>query len=87
MPNSPTQMIPDMLDWRQIWGSRRPRKGSNSAKKVLSSQEELCKPCRVRPSIVLLKNGSWEPLHEWQHMCLQDVMDITLGCHGTTNQY
>ncbi|GFV50613.1 hypothetical protein TNCV_2212761 [Trichonephila clavipes] len=21
MPNSPSQMIPDMLDWRQIWGS------------------------------------------------------------------
>ncbi|GFW04693.1 hypothetical protein TNCV_3897451 [Trichonephila clavipes] len=32
-------------------------------------------------SIVLLKNGSWEPLHEWQHMWLQNVMDIPLGCH------
>ncbi|GFW58250.1 uncharacterized protein TNCV_2634241 [Trichonephila clavipes] len=29
MPNSPPQMIPDMLDWRQIWGSGRPRKDSN----------------------------------------------------------
>ncbi|GFT42972.1 hypothetical protein TNCV_1615391 [Trichonephila clavipes] len=26
--------IPDMLDWRQIWGSGRPRKGSNSAETV-----------------------------------------------------
>ncbi|GFV98803.1 hypothetical protein TNCV_2913201 [Trichonephila clavipes] len=23
---SPSQMIPDMLNWRQIWGSGRPRK-------------------------------------------------------------
>ncbi|GFS69823.1 uncharacterized protein TNCV_3101411 [Trichonephila clavipes] len=27
MPNSLSLMIPDMLDWRQIWGSGRPRKG------------------------------------------------------------
>ncbi|GFW66943.1 uncharacterized protein TNCV_4688281 [Trichonephila clavipes] len=26
MPNSPSQMIPDILDWRQIWGSGRLRK-------------------------------------------------------------
>ncbi|GFT23133.1 hypothetical protein TNCV_1858651 [Trichonephila clavipes] len=38
-------------------------------------------------TIVLLKNGSWEPLHEWQHMWLQDVMDIMLGCHDATAQY
>ncbi|GFV54630.1 uncharacterized protein TNCV_3578831 [Trichonephila clavipes] len=31
MPNSPSQMIPDKLDWRQMWGSGRPRKDSNSA--------------------------------------------------------
>ncbi|GFS61744.1 uncharacterized protein TNCV_2169651 [Trichonephila clavipes] len=31
MPNSPSEMIPDMSDWRQIWGSDRPRKGSESA--------------------------------------------------------
>ncbi|GFX70985.1 uncharacterized protein TNCV_1689681 [Trichonephila clavipes] len=30
MPNPPSQMIPDMLDWRQIWGSSKPRKSSNS---------------------------------------------------------
>ncbi|GFX72963.1 hypothetical protein TNCV_2814031 [Trichonephila clavipes] len=65
-------MIPDMLDWRQVWGSGMLRKGSND-------------PCRVRPSIVLLKNGSWEPLHEWQHMWLQDVMHMPLGCHGATD--
>ncbi|GFX43418.1 hypothetical protein TNCV_4874381 [Trichonephila clavipes] len=35
MPNSPSQMIPDMLYWRQIWGSGRPRKGGNSAETVL----------------------------------------------------
>ncbi|GFV94900.1 uncharacterized protein TNCV_1028981 [Trichonephila clavipes] len=35
----------------------------------------------MRPSIVLLEKGSWEPLHQWQHMWLQDVMDIPLGCH------
>ncbi|GFV25290.1 hypothetical protein TNCV_4642511 [Trichonephila clavipes] len=81
MPNSPFQTIPDMLDWRQTWESGMPRKGSNSAEIV------LLYPCRVRPSIVLLKNGSWELLHEWQHMWLNDVMDITLGCHGATDQY
>ncbi|GFX23767.1 hypothetical protein TNCV_3597091 [Trichonephila clavipes] len=59
----------------------RQRKGSNSAETVLRHH------CRVRPSIDLLKNGSWEPLHEWQHMWLQDVMDIPLGCHGATDQY
>ncbi|GFV34406.1 hypothetical protein TNCV_1776951 [Trichonephila clavipes] len=77
MPNSPFQMIPDMLNWRQIWGPGRPRKGSNSVETVLSHT------CRVKPSIVLLKNGSWESLHEWQHMWLQDVMDIPL----VTDQY
>ncbi|GFV39023.1 hypothetical protein TNCV_965891 [Trichonephila clavipes] len=81
MLNSMSQMIPDMLDWRQIWGSDRPRKGSNSAEAV------LLHPCCVRPSIVLLKNGSWELLHEWQNMWLQDIMDLLLGCHGVTNQY
>ncbi|GFT98541.1 hypothetical protein TNCV_1352291 [Trichonephila clavipes] len=50
MPYSPSQMIPDMFDLRQIWRSGRPRKGSNSAKTVLRH------PCCVRPSIVLLKN-------------------------------
>ncbi|GFX43474.1 uncharacterized protein TNCV_4874941 [Trichonephila clavipes] len=29
MSNSPSQMIPDMLDWRQIWRSGRPGKGTN----------------------------------------------------------
>ncbi|GFT34074.1 hypothetical protein TNCV_4385131 [Trichonephila clavipes] len=80
MSNSPSQMIPDMLDWKQIWRSGRPRKGSNSAETV------LWHPCRMRPNIVLLKNGSWEPLPECQHMWLQDVMDIQLGFHGATDQ-
>ncbi|GFV77626.1 hypothetical protein TNCV_616461 [Trichonephila clavipes] len=31
MTNLPSQMIPDMLDMRQIWGTARPRKDSNSA--------------------------------------------------------
>ncbi|GFV61789.1 hypothetical protein TNCV_2517211 [Trichonephila clavipes] len=79
MLNSSSQMILDILDWRQILGSGRPRKGSSSAEIVLD------RPCCVRPSFVLLKNGSWESLHEWHHMRLQDVMDITLGCHGATN--
>ncbi|GFU79318.1 hypothetical protein TNCV_2138411 [Trichonephila clavipes] len=73
-------MIPDLLDWRQIWGSGWPRKGSNSAKTVLGH------PCRVSPSIVLLKSGSWELLHEWQHMWLQDVMDIQPGYHGPMDE-
>ncbi|GFX90650.1 uncharacterized protein TNCV_3194681 [Trichonephila clavipes] len=30
MPKSPSQMIPDMLDWRQIWGPGKSRKESNS---------------------------------------------------------
>ncbi|GFX81194.1 hypothetical protein TNCV_1911861 [Trichonephila clavipes] len=58
IPNSPSQKIPDMPNWRQIWGSGRPRKGSNSAETVL--------PYRERQNIVLLKNGSRESLHEWK---------------------
>ncbi|GFX08356.1 hypothetical protein TNCV_3268451 [Trichonephila clavipes] len=81
MPSSPSHMIPDVLVWRQIWGSDRQRKGSNSAETVLRH------PYCVRPSIVWLKNGSWEPLHEWQHMWLLDVMDIPLGFHGATDHY
>ncbi|GFU83316.1 hypothetical protein TNCV_3739271 [Trichonephila clavipes] len=81
MPSSALQMTPGMLDWRQIWRSGRSRKGSNSAGIVLWHL------CRVKLSIVLLENGSWDPLHEWQHMWLQDVMDIPLGCHGVTDQY
>ncbi|GFW46190.1 hypothetical protein TNCV_4210691 [Trichonephila clavipes] len=45
-----------MLDRRQIWGSGRPRKSGNSAETV------LLQACCVKPSIVLLKNGSGEPL-------------------------
>ncbi|GFV34315.1 hypothetical protein TNCV_4023301 [Trichonephila clavipes] len=81
MPNLPSEIIPDMLDWRQIWGSGRPRKGSNRAEIVLGH------PYRARPSIAMLKNGSWESLHEWQHMWLQDVVNILLDCHGATDQY
>ncbi|GFT64158.1 HNF-1_N domain-containing protein [Trichonephila clavipes] len=33
--NSPSQMIPDMLDWREIWRSDRPRRGNNNAETVL----------------------------------------------------
>ncbi|GFW79096.1 hypothetical protein TNCV_3631271 [Trichonephila clavipes] len=69
-----------MLDWRQIWGPGRPRKSSNSA------ETDLRHLCRVRPSIVLLKTGSWEPMHKWKHMWLQDVIDIPLGCLGATDQ-
>ncbi|GFT50980.1 hypothetical protein TNCV_1174091 [Trichonephila clavipes] len=58
-------------DWRQIWGSGSPRMGSNIAEILLS--------CEAEHGIV--KNGSWEPLYEWQHMWLQDVMDIPLECH------
>ncbi|GFU43835.1 hypothetical protein TNCV_652261 [Trichonephila clavipes] len=81
MPNSSSQMIPDMLDWMQIWGPGNPRKGSNSAETV------LLHPSPVRPSIAYLKNGSWEPLHEWQHKWLQDVVDIPLDSHGAMVQY
>ncbi|GFU69039.1 hypothetical protein TNCV_3785601 [Trichonephila clavipes] len=81
MPNSPSQMIPDILNWRKVCGSIRSRKGNNKAKTVLGHL------CRMRPSIVVLKNGSWEPLHEWQHMGLQDAMDIPLGCYGVLDQY
>ncbi|GFV08901.1 hypothetical protein TNCV_3821441 [Trichonephila clavipes] len=73
MPNSSSQIISDMLDWRQIWGSGRTRKGSNNS-------------YRARPSIVLLKNGSWEPLHEWQHVWLKDVLGIPLGFHCAMDQ-
>ncbi|GFU51120.1 hypothetical protein TNCV_2549271 [Trichonephila clavipes] len=47
----------------------------------------LVTPLPCEPSIVLFKNGSWEPFHEWQHMWLEDVIDIPLGCHGATDQY
>ncbi|GFV75519.1 hypothetical protein TNCV_1483631 [Trichonephila clavipes] len=42
MPNSPSQMIPDRLDWRQIWGSGRPRKGSNSPETPLPCEAQHC---------------------------------------------
>ncbi|GFY07070.1 hypothetical protein TNCV_4203411 [Trichonephila clavipes] len=35
----------------------------------------------------LVENGPCEPLHEWQRMRSQDVMDIPLGSHGATDQY
>ncbi|GFW86001.1 uncharacterized protein TNCV_1968091 [Trichonephila clavipes] len=69
-------MIPDIFDWRQIWGLGKPRKGSKSAENV------LWHPCRVRPSIVLFKNGSWEPLHEGQHMWLQYIMVTRINTKG-----
>ncbi|GFW44919.1 hypothetical protein TNCV_4512331 [Trichonephila clavipes] len=81
LTDSPFLIIPDMLDWRQIWRSNTSRKGSNRANTVLLHL------CRVRPCKDLLKNGSWEPLHECQRMWLQDVMDILMGCHGATDQY
>ncbi|GFY15306.1 hypothetical protein TNCV_1571171 [Trichonephila clavipes] len=51
MPNSPSQMIPDMLDWRQIWGSGKPRKGSNSA-------EIICDTLAVIDRIEAFTTGS-----------------------------
>ncbi|GFW01553.1 hypothetical protein TNCV_5137361 [Trichonephila clavipes] len=60
-------------------GIEQAKEGSNRVKTV------VLHPCRVRPIIALLKKDSWEPLHEWQHMWLQDVMDIPLGCHGATD--
>ncbi|GFV57743.1 hypothetical protein TNCV_4463411 [Trichonephila clavipes] len=80
MPNSTPQMTPDMLDWKQIWGSDRPMKDSNSAEAVLTPL-----PCEAE--YCLVKNDSWEPLQDWQYMWLQDVMDIPLGCHGAMDQY
>ncbi|GFX14613.1 hypothetical protein TNCV_4016111 [Trichonephila clavipes] len=59
-------------------------KGSNSGN---SAETVLRHPFRVRLSIVFLKNGSWESLHEWQHIWPQEVMDITLGSHGAPDQY
>ncbi|GFU63578.1 uncharacterized protein TNCV_4256191 [Trichonephila clavipes] len=35
-----SQMIPDMFDWRQIWGSDRLRKGRNSAETVFKGRIE-----------------------------------------------
>ncbi|GFV88071.1 hypothetical protein TNCV_3242211 [Trichonephila clavipes] len=41
-------------------------------KEVCNSAETVLRYFgRVRSSIVLLKNGSWEPLHKWQHMWLK----------------
>ncbi|GFW58504.1 hypothetical protein TNCV_718051 [Trichonephila clavipes] len=45
MPNSPSEMIPDMLDWRQIWGSIRPRKEAKSRDSLvrpLPYEDEHC---------------------------------------------
>ncbi|GFT04499.1 hypothetical protein TNCV_1930081 [Trichonephila clavipes] len=36
-----------------------PEKGGNVA------EVDLWHPCCVGPSIVLLKNGFWDPCHEW----------------------
>ncbi|GFV39190.1 uncharacterized protein TNCV_1157751 [Trichonephila clavipes] len=35
MPISPSQMIPDILDWRPLWGSDRLGKGSDGAETIL----------------------------------------------------
>ncbi|GFV30009.1 uncharacterized protein TNCV_3100861 [Trichonephila clavipes] len=48
MPNSPSQIIPDMLDWRQIWGSVRSRKGNNSAETSLVTPL----PCEAEDCLV-----------------------------------
>ncbi|GFS66436.1 uncharacterized protein TNCV_3856861 [Trichonephila clavipes] len=48
MPNSPFQLIPDMLDWRQICGSGRPRKSINSDDIVLSPL-----PCEAEHYLVV----------------------------------
>ncbi|GFX86161.1 hypothetical protein TNCV_2560431 [Trichonephila clavipes] len=34
-----------------------------------------------------MKNGSWEPCPERQHMWLKDVMEVWLGCHFAMDQY
>ncbi|GFT00644.1 uncharacterized protein TNCV_141891 [Trichonephila clavipes] len=74
MPNSPSRMISDMLDRRQIWGSCMPRKGT------------LVTPLPCEVEHCLVENGSCEPLHKWRHMWLQDARDIPLSCHGATDQ-
>ncbi|GFV10976.1 hypothetical protein TNCV_4707381 [Trichonephila clavipes] len=80
MLNSPCQIIPDIL----IGDKSRDRAGQ---RRVGNSGRQSCDiPCRVRLSIVLFKNGSWEPLHERHYMWLQDVTDIPLGCYGAMDQ-
>ncbi|GFU51012.1 uncharacterized protein TNCV_4462041 [Trichonephila clavipes] len=54
MPNSPSQMVLDILDWRQISGSGRTRKGSNSAETV------FLHPCRVGAKATT-RNGRRDP--------------------------
>ncbi|GFU57387.1 uncharacterized protein TNCV_3635661 [Trichonephila clavipes] len=41
MPNSPSQIILDMLDWRQIWGSGSLRKGNGTLHQY-TSDGEVC---------------------------------------------
>ncbi|GFU53509.1 hypothetical protein TNCV_3169421 [Trichonephila clavipes] len=43
MPDSPSQMIPDMLDWRQIWGMGKPRKSKYSTLFVCATKVRLSK--------------------------------------------
>ncbi|GFY21396.1 hypothetical protein TNCV_3994401 [Trichonephila clavipes] len=47
MPNSPSQIIPDILDWRQIWGSGRQRKGSNTVELALAEMA----PHTITPAV------------------------------------
>ncbi|GFT34361.1 e3 ubiquitin-protein ligase RNF13 [Trichonephila clavipes] len=51
MPNSPSQMIPDMLDWRQFWGLRRPMKDSKSAETVLWHPCRAMAPHTIPPAV------------------------------------
>ncbi|GFS57440.1 hypothetical protein TNCV_1401311 [Trichonephila clavipes] len=47
MPNSPSQMIPDMLDWRQIWRLGRPRKDSKCGDSLITPLLCDAKHCLV----------------------------------------
>ncbi|GFX13482.1 uncharacterized protein TNCV_2192361 [Trichonephila clavipes] len=48
MPNSPSQMTTDMLIWRKIWGSGRPRKGSNKIESGFVAKDDQV-PFRCSP--------------------------------------
>ncbi|GFS62878.1 hypothetical protein TNCV_2276011 [Trichonephila clavipes] len=70
MPNSLSQMIPDKLDWRQIWRSGKPRKGSNKqcGDSLVTPLPCEAKHCHVE--IWPLGAGAYVATH------------VVSGCHG-----
>ncbi|GFX02899.1 hypothetical protein TNCV_4438811 [Trichonephila clavipes] len=85
MPNSPSQMIPDMLDWRKIWGLGRPRKGSNSLMTPLPCEAKHCLVEKMAPGSRCMSDNAcgyrmswtchWTAM--WSH---GSILGVTVYC-------